>query len=112
MQVEHAFGILNGRWQILRSANLRCKTKSDEARAQGIIQAAFILHNLCVLSWKDIFYEDELKIVLGEEQMERKRTLNEDQRTGEARMASHRRRDRLVDQLLEPDDDVVEETIA
>ena len=46
--------------------------------------------------------------------MTRKRTLNEDQRTGEARMASHRRRDRLVDQMLEyePDPDLVEETIA
>ena len=46
-----------------------------------------ILHNLCVHTWKDILSEAELQEVLVEEQMERKRTLNEGQRAVDVRRA-------------------------
>ena len=73
-----------------------------------------VLHNLCVTTWQDVLSAAELQQVLGEEQMDRKRTLTHAERTGESRTATHRRRDRLVDEMLEydPDSDVVEDTIS
>lgn len=97
--IEHAFGILKARWTALRNLRFKCATADDEAYAHGAIQAAFILHNICIQTWKDFITASDL------EQM-REIDTDRQQRGAEvyASYPSHqqngRRREVLVKQML------------
>ena len=71
--VEHAIGVLKGRWASLRCLRLKVKSKKDEARALGIIQAACILHNLLVTTWIDVLLAEDLEAIMAREQKMRQR---------------------------------------
>ncbi|EIW71855.1 hypothetical protein TREMEDRAFT_23783, partial [Tremella mesenterica DSM 1558] len=62
--IEHTFGICKGRWQMLRHARLAVKDQAGEAMAQLYIQAAFVLHNLLVSTWKHYLSQEELEEIL------------------------------------------------
>ncbi|OCF35801.1 hypothetical protein I316_02294 [Kwoniella heveanensis BCC8398] len=48
--IEHAFGILKGRWQSLRGLRVMIRDKEDEARATCWIRACVLLHNMLITS--------------------------------------------------------------
>lgn len=106
--VEHAFGILKGRWRMLKNANLRVKTESDEALAMGLIQAACMLHNLTVDTWDTYIDLPELRELLAVEESIRQRALTEQERRYDSVRQTERRRERLIDQMVEllPGEDV------
>ena len=67
VDVEHAFGIVKGRWEFLRSARLRLKTSRDEHRAILVILACLILHNLFIATWQDHISPQEPLDLAGDE---------------------------------------------
>lgn len=106
--VEHAFGVLKGRWQMLRHARLRLKSERDDQRAILVCQAAIILHNLLINTWKDNLTDEELRSVLGEENMQRRRELARARRDLVEYDPEEIRREQLFDQMLELDQDEIE----
>jgi hypothetical protein len=106
VKVEHAFGILKARWASLRSLRLMVKTRKDEARAYGFVQAGMILHNLLVSTWIDAMTPREVaKWVDYEKKMQRKRRADleaEDTETEDEDLDAGEERQRaLCNKMLE-----------
>jgi hypothetical protein len=108
--VEHAFGILKGRRTILRNARWRVQTKKDEALAHGMIQCCFILHNLCLRSWELFLDREEMERLARQEALPRNHSIVTESRYDGIREA-YRRQERLVDQIVELDDELGDEWI-
>ena len=71
-----------------------------------MIQAACIVHNLLITSWVDTIAREELaKIMEREQRMQRRRRAIQVQHDV---MESHMRRERLVDEMLEWEDEEVD----
>ena len=105
--VEHAFGVLKGRWASLRYLRLKVKSKKDEAQALGMIQCACILHNMLITTWIDVLPVDELQAIMDRERrMQQRRVV--DPGAGQMILDTHRRRERLVTEMLEIDEDEVD----
>ncbi|EIW65470.1 hypothetical protein TREMEDRAFT_66536 [Tremella mesenterica DSM 1558] len=98
--IEYAFGILKGCWQFLRGAKMQVKTKEDEARVYGMIQAAFILHNLTVSTASDYVSNEDLQRQRGTERREKNQLLV-GQRGHAGLKEDYIRRERLVEEMLE-----------
>ena len=83
------------------------KSTKDEARALGMIQCACILHNMLITTWIDILSPDELdKIMERERRMRQRRVLN--QPADLAVLETHARRERLVTQMLELEEEEID----
>nr|ODN91022.1 hypothetical protein L204_05863 [Cryptococcus depauperatus CBS 7855] len=65
--VEQAFGILKARFSHLRSASMRMRTERDDMRLILTLNAACILHNLFLGSWKAVVDTDDLQDIMHEE---------------------------------------------
>lgn len=60
VNIEHCFGILKARWQILTNASLRLKTERNAIQASIIIRVCTILHNLLINTWHDHLLLDDI----------------------------------------------------
>jgi len=101
--VEHAFGVLKARWSSLRCLRLKVKSKRDECRALGMIQCACILDNMLITTWIDVLDPAELeKIMERERRMRRRRTVDDGR--ADLVLATHARRERIVNEMLELED--------
>ena len=111
--MEHTFGIVKGRWRILTDAKLTCKEASDQARCQAIIQACFILHNLCVATWQDYITEEGARRKYGSDYMERSRVIEQNNRQYGRIKEEWMRRENLVDDMLElePEEVILEDFV-
>lgn len=105
VMVEHAFGILKGRWQLLRNAKLRMMTEVDEARAHALFLCAFMLHNLFVSTAELYVTKEEVDAIIEEEGTQRQWVIEVNGRY-DALADNHRRREELVDSWLERQDEV------
>jgi len=85
---------------------LKVKTVKDEARANGFIQAACILHNTLITTWLDVLSEDEGENILEREARMRRRRIIRRQDAVEV-LESHRQWEMLVDEMLELEEDEV-----
>lgn len=103
--VEHAFGVLKGRWQLLRNGRLRLRTEQDEVRAHAIIQCAFILHNHFIKTAEEYVTDEDLQELLEEEETYRKWQIERED-AYDAVSHLHQRRERLVDEMLELQDEI------
>jgi len=94
VKVEMAFGIMKGRWRILKSMPLTLRTKRDQARAHAMIIAAAMLHNLLVNTDTRWHRSDEDE---DDDEDDGRQGINmDDYRVTE----NHRRREALVDQMV------------
>jgi len=85
---------------------LKDKLLKDEARAHGFIQAACILHNILIFTWFDVLSHEEVeKIMQREARMRRRRYIRWQDEVDI--MELHRQRERLVDEMLELEEDDV-----
>jgi hypothetical protein len=111
VSIEHAFGVLKGRWVFLRSARMRMETEEDKALAHGMIQAAFVLHNLLLTTWSMFVTQEKVDKIIREERIMKERTITVDGDYEELAV-NHRRREFLVDEciehLQESEDDIQE----
>lgn len=49
VSVEHAFGLLKGRWQSLKEIRIQVSDERARGWMRNWIKACFILHNLCII---------------------------------------------------------------
>ena len=99
VQVEHAFGIMKQRWQILRALPQRLKTTKDQAQAHAMIVACAILHDLIVDTNIGRYDDDDHD---GEGDGEG----GPNGRDGLRVLENQRRREALVDQMIAINHDI------
>ena len=104
VMIEHAFGILKGRWQLLRNAKLRMGTEADEARGHALFLCAFMLHNLFVTTAELYVTDEEVQAIIDEEGEQRQWVIDANGRY-DALADNHRRREQLVDSWMERQDE-------
>nr|ODN96216.1 hypothetical protein L204_03910 [Cryptococcus depauperatus CBS 7855] len=67
VMVEQAFGVLKARFSILRLASIRMRTEQDDMRIILTMNAACILHNLLLKSWRAVIDAEVLWNIMHEE---------------------------------------------
>lgn len=104
MTVEHAFGILKGRWQALRDARFIMRTANDDARMILVMQACVVLHNLTISTWRECMTDQEMYEAMDDKYKHPKRQQEADNML--VVVPNERRREELVDEMLalEPDE--------
>ncbi|OCF70900.1 hypothetical protein I204_08450 [Kwoniella mangroviensis CBS 8886] len=96
--IEHTFGILKGRWEILKNASLSCKTEKDEARLHSIVKVCCMLHNMLVGTWAQALSSQERSKTWGQDRLMRHRVIGQNE---VERKADWQRRRDLISEMLE-----------
>lgn len=103
--IEHTFGVLKQRWRALNGLNLRLRDSRDLGLAKGWIEAAVVLHNLCINTADRMLTRDEYDdIEAASEGTDHQDVLQPGVRASAAASARRERLGYDIHRLLCPDD--------